>query len=1126
MKELWKINRFSFTQIFSVILAFALTSFVAFGQTPNNSAITQDEKQRAEQIQKDKLALANRYIDNGLTLLKQETVEAKRSALENFLEARKLFKQFDEKNSEALTLKILGRVSDNLNEKVKALEYFEQALSLFKSVSNQKEIASTLGNMGVVYFAIGEKQKAIDFYNQDLEILQTVNDKAAEATTLHNVAFAYESLGNTQKALEYFQKSLVLFRNLNDKNAQAYVLKSISRIYVSLGDYRNALESISLASTLYRELNNKVETTETLASVGVIFLKLGENQKALQSFKEALSIVREIKDKEGEAVILNLIGTVQSNLGQIEKATESFNQALLLYNPKNYAGKALALNNIARIQAYLGEFAKALETHNEALVLQKSINDKNAEAETLYSIGVIYGTLGEKTKALNYYNQALPLMKNNGNKAGEFVVLNGIGDIFIQFGKSEKALEYFKQAFSFFQSVGNKSQEATLLNNIGYAYYKLGQKNKALENYNLALPLIRIVGDKAGEAGVLNNIGKVYFELGDKTKALQFYNQALQLARAVSSKAGEVWTLDNLMLLWNAQGNRSLAIIYGKQSVNLYEQARSNIQTLDKDTRHEFLKYIEETYRHLAEIFIAEGRLPEAQAILDLLKGKEYEQLRRSGETANTIPYSQTEADIIAKIENLVALERERTELQKLLSTNGELSAEQNNKLAKLNLDIAAANKAFDIALDALGKAEASATTRVDEIKGGKVLQSALTELGEKTNSGVVALYTVLGTEGEKDAGGKPIKDKLKSKFGWVIMVTENRYTAYSIDVTNLEETVFQFRVALSSPTYNPQPLAEKIYNAIFRQTSPKLKKTLEQDLQDYLKSHRDKTLMWSLDGVLRYIPMAALHDGKQYLVENYRNTVFTKESFIWLMNEYRADWKALGLGVSEERPNFTALPGVKTELETIVREPNKQTGILNGSIKLNDNFKKQTFFNVLNGGAFPVVHISSHYSFNSGKPENSFLLAGDGNLTFAEIKAQQNLFKKVDLLTLSACDTGVSGNGKEAEGFAYLAQSLGAKSVIASLWKVSDAGTPELMIRFYKLRAENPSLSKGEAFRRAQIALLGAGIAKKNSDVPRSEIVSMNGRKIELPLFVKDEKNPFGHPHYWSSFVLIGNWR
>ena len=341
-----------------------------------------------------------------------------------------------------------------------------------------------------------------------------------------------------------------------------------------------------------------------------------------------------------------------------------------------------------------------------------------------------------------------------------------------------------------------------------------------------------------------------------------------------------------------------------------------------------------------------------------------------------------------------------------------------------------------------------------------------------------------------------------------------------------MEENVFQFRNALASDKYDVQPLAEKIYAAIFRQTSDKQKRSLEQDLGDYLKPFADKTIMWSLDGVLRYIPMAALHDGKQYLVENYRSVVFTKNSFVSLTEENQDAWNALGAGVSEGREGFSGLPGVKTELLSIVREPNKSMGILNGKIEMDANFQKQKFFSEVRSGAFSVAHIASHYSFNPARLDEFFLLVGDGRLTFAEIKDKQNLFGALDLLTLSACDTGVSGNGKEAEGFAYLAQQLGAKSVIASLWKVSDAATPELMTRFYQLRKNNPQMSKGEPFREAQLSMLGAGASARNSDASRSDVINAGGKKVALPLFVKDEKKPFAHPHYWASFVLIGNWR
>jgi len=307
-----------------------------------------------------------------------------------------------------------------------------------------------------------------------------------------------------------------------------------------------------------------------------------------------------------------------------------------------------------------------------------------------------------------------------------------------------------------------------------------------------------------------------------------------------------------------ASSNKPIAISYGKQAINLYQEFRLRINThppnvsdetkqADSLLEKKIVKALSPYYRELSNLLVSEGRLLEAQAVLDLLKDEEYEQLARSTEKAETVPYSQAETEAIAKIENLVSLERERTELYKIQKETGTLSAAQEATLEQLRLDIAKANTAFDNALAALGKAEQSAQIRVDEIKGGQELQGALSTLAKKTKSGVVALYTVLGTEEEKDAQGKPVKDKTKTKFGWVIMVREGSYTAYPINVENLEETVFQFRNALSSDKYDPQTLAAKIYTAIFRQPS-KQKRTLEQDLQDYFKSSKDKTIMWSLD--------------------------------------------------------------------------------------------------------------------------------------------------------------------------------------------------------------------------------------------------------------------------------------
>jgi CHAT domain-containing protein len=191
-------------------------------------------------------------------------------------------------------------------------------------------------------------------------------------------------------------------------------------------------------------------------------------------------------------------------------------------------------------------------------------------------------------------------------------------------------------------------------------------------------------------------------------------------------------------------------------------------------------------------------------------------------------------------------------------------------------------------------------------------------------------------------------------------------------------------------------------------------------------------------------------------------------------------------------------------------------------------------------------MHISSHFWFNPALEETSFLLLGNGGkLEMTEFQDYPNLFQSVNFLSLSACDTATGGNannavmgktdteqsareanGKEIEGFAYMAQTLGAKSVMASLWQVSDIGTKELMLKFYQLRKEQPDLPKGEALRQAQLFLLNGTNKAVSAESASKGVEEQKGLAAGLKPFKKDEKIPLAHPYYWSSFILIGNWR
>ena len=273
-----------------------------------------------------------------------------------------------------------------------------------------------------------------------------------------------------------------------------------------------------------------------------------------------------------------------------------------------------------------------------------------------------------------------------------------------------------------------------------------------------------------------------------------------------------------------------------------------------------------------------------------------------------------------------------------------------------------------------------------------------------------------------------------------------------------------RFSKVLRDPRSDPRPLAQDLYRILIG------------PIQADLDQAHAQTLVWSLDGVLRYIPMAALYDGKHYLVEKYGFVSITPASIGRLADQPRmASVKAVAMGISRQyEQDLQPLPAVVGELDDIVRDPQVEGahGVLPGSILLNGQFTEKAMERQLDG-AHPIVHIASHFVFHPGDDSNSWLLlAGKDadtsgyHLTVADFRDNPNLrLDDTALLTLSACETGVggnAGNGREVDGLAMTAQLKGAQAVLSSLWEVNDASTGQLMADFYKRWADRRQHDEG----------------------------------------------------------------
>jgi CHAT domain-containing protein len=501
--------------------------------------------------------------------------------------------------------------------------------------------------------------------------------------------------------------------------------------------------------------------------------------------------------------------------------------------------------------------------------------------------------------------------------------------------------------------------------------------------------------------------------------------------------------------------------------------------------------------------------------VLDLLKAEEYfDFVRRDANAAGgtqhaalTPEESAWEQRYRAIADRVTALGVER---QALLAKPSR-TAKEDARLDTLEHDLTVAAQAFQQLLSGLeeafrGTPEGSA--RLAEVREAQGLMADLADLGR----GTVALYTLVG-----------------EKTYRVILITPHAQVAreYPIAAADLNRKVLAFREALRTPVVDPRPLAQELYTILVAPVARDLKGAQAQ------------TLMWSLDGVLRYLPVAALHDGETYLVERYRHVMFTPASQARLKDAPQATWKGLGLGVSQAHGDFVALPGVVEELQGIIRDAGQaaSTGVLPGALKLDAAFTAPAMRAALRQ-RYPVVHIASHFHFRPGNETASFLLLGDGShLPLSEIKTWPNAFAGVDLLTLSACETAMgntAADGKEVEGFGVLAQRQGAKAVIATLWPVADASTKALMQELYRRHKTQPRLPKIEALRQAQLTLLHGqkpvrnmvAQGKRSLTVITTVAEPSDSSTSALPRFPWNPQAPYAHPFYWAPFILIGNWK
>ncbi|MCG8367018.1 MAG: CHAT domain-containing protein, partial [Pseudanabaenales cyanobacterium] len=727
---------------------------------------------------------------------------------------------------------------------------------------------------------------------------------------------------------------------------------------------------------------------------------------------------------------------------------------------------------------------------------------------------------GDYPQALEYYQQSLAITRDIGEafgtsealRATEGKTLNNIGAVYHSLGDYPQALEYFQQSLAITREIGDRAAEGRTLSNIGIVYYSLGNYPQALDFYQQSLAIIRDIGDRAGEGTILGNIGVVYRNLGDYPQALEYFQQALAITREIGDRAGEANTLSNMGRLFDDQADPALAIIFLKQAINTYETIRERNQALAQNLQDTYTATIEDNYRQLADLLLQQDRILEAQRVLDLLKVQELDNyvrgVRSTRDTQAGIVLRPDEQAIVdryhANEENLIELGRERATLAQIpLDQRNPTQTERIAELRRLEQSVLYVFHSFfeqpEIVglVDRLRRTEGAANLELAELNA---LRDNLKALKETHNQTAVVLYPLV------------LEDRLE-----LVLVTADtapvRRTV-AVPRTELNRAIGQLRYALESPDRNAEAPAQQLYDWLIRPIAT-----------DLAQAQAD-TIIYAPDLRLRYIPLAALHDGEQWLIQTYRVNNITAASLTELDNAPDpGSVNVLAAAFTEGRHEvqvgdrtlaYTGLPFAGPEIDTL------SSLIPNTVQRLNDDFNPGI---IIEMDDYRIIHLATHAEFNPGPPENSYILFGNGDqATLADVKRLWS-FPNVELVVLSACETavgdvlrdeadtaagdGASITGEEILGFGYLMQQAGADAAIGSLWQVDDGGTQILMSAFYDALSRG-GLSKVESLQQAQLDLIRRGEAgdRGGFELANSEIAA----------------NTLAHPYYWAPFILIGN--
>ena len=900
-----------------------------------------------------------------------------------------------------------------------------------------------------------------------------------------------------QGAIADLQKALALFQKWQATGGERDTLNFLGEVYLVTGQYAQAMpyfeKALKIAKDIAKIDSNDPSVAYTLQYIADVYDKQRQYPAALQVYQEALTIFRDLlKAKKGdrqsliasESVVLSRLAAIYFKESKYDLALATYQQMLPNADERDdRIGKVQILNNSGVIYANQTEYAKALEVYEQALILVRSLCCyRGDEAAILNNISSLYFSLGQNRRALEVADQATKIYLRLSNEKFAGLQKTEIELLQDVLGEDNSNPTLTSRGLSVRATVGDtanndvvvKAGQANNLTNLAHLYSNSGKYTEAIAFFQKAQVIYQEIGNDLGMGITIDNIGSTYARLGQFEQAINFHQQALTQYEKVRDRSGTGVTLSNLGRAYANLGNRNAAISNYQQALKITREVG------DRSTEAVVLANIGELLVQAQQIEAAIAYLKQSVNVRETIR-QSIRMLPREDRSAykQSVSYTYRTLAKLLLEQGRVLEALQILDLLKVQELQDYLRDVKGSDRTSLGITLFAPEQAV-INADILSLSQNSAMA-------AQIRQMATQQAANLATSR--SLLTNLQKFGDRAALFYPLL--FEDQLFLVVVPAKSPPILKSIKIKSAEFTALMqdFRADLQDA--DSTDVKESAY---------RLYKYLIEPIATEIATAQIELILYAPDGQMRYIPLAALYDGKQWLVQRYRFNYLTALGLLDVptpnspqqsqTNQPKAIAAAFTQGqvqfaIGSEKFTFTGLPFAGQEIEKITKSFPNTTKLLD------DLFNRKTAISEFEN--YNLIHLATHAAFLNGTPEDSFVLMGNGDrLNLRELREWR--LPNTQLIVLSACQTAVGGvlsSGEEILGFGYQIQRTGAKAAIASLWTVSDQGTGLLMDSFYSQ-------------------------FQKGTDIINSL------RQAQLALIARPDN--FQHPYFWSGFILIGN--